>query len=286
MKRLKYFFLTIFVLASFSIQALDVPSQPTDYITDKATLLSPEIKSQLISRLRQFEEETSNQVYVAIFPSLEGDSLEDFSIRLAEKWKIGEKVKDNGLIFLIFPNDKQMRIEVGYGLEEIMTDAESYRIISQVVAPYFKKEKFNEGVTFGLDAIMEQIKNPQFYFDNQTKRIRVSLEDIKKIKAAFRPFVLIVLISFVFMDLFRYKHYKKIKQTTGLACYSLEDTGYTFFEWMLRFSIFLLIIKLLFQMIMTLKSADTWKSNRGGSSRFSGGGGGGRFGGGGASGRW
>src|SRR3989338_2699027 len=97
--------------------ALEIPERPAGYVTDEAGLLSPPVRQRLEYRLADYERKTTNQVVVAAFPSLEGESLEDFSIRLAEKWKIGQAGRDNGAIFLIFKADRKMRIEVGYGLE-------------------------------------------------------------------------------------------------------------------------------------------------------------------------
>ncbi|MFH0985327.1 MAG: TPM domain-containing protein [Candidatus Omnitrophota bacterium] len=137
-----------------ALSALQVPSRPEGYVTDRAGLLSSSSKENLETTLRSFDEKTSNQVVVATFPSLEGDSLEDFSLRLAEAWKAGQKKKDNGVIFLIFKNDRKVRIEVGYGLEGVLTDALSGQIIRQVVAPYFRKGDYEGGILAGTNAIM------------------------------------------------------------------------------------------------------------------------------------
>lgn len=138
--------------------ALEIPAKPDGYVTDHAGMLSSSKKAELEGILRSFEETTSNQVVVATFPSLEGQSLEDFSIRLAEAWKPGQKGKDNGVIFLIFKNDRKMRIEVGYGLEPVLTDALSGQIISRVVAPHFKKGDYQAGVLAGVNAIIAATK--------------------------------------------------------------------------------------------------------------------------------
>ncbi len=138
-----------------SAKALQIPKSPDGYVTDRAGLLSSSAKADLEALLRSFEEKTSNQVVVAIFPSLESESLEDFSIRLAETWKIGQKGRDNGVIFLIFPQDRQMRIEVGYGLEGVLTDAVSGQIIRQIVAPYFRKGDYEGGISAGVNAIFQ-----------------------------------------------------------------------------------------------------------------------------------
>ena len=149
------FFTLLFFLGLSVLFALQVPSRADGYVSDRAGLLSPSARAGLETVLRAFEEKTSNQVVVATFPSLEGDSLEDFSMRLAETWKAGQKRRDNGVIFLIFKNDRKIRIEVGYGLEGVLTDALSGQIISQVVAPYFRKGDYEGGIVAGTDAIMK-----------------------------------------------------------------------------------------------------------------------------------
>jgi len=143
------------LLAVPCLSALEVPPRADGYVTDRAGLLSPSAKAGLETTLRAFEEKTSNQVVVATFPSLEGDSLEDFSMRLAEAWRAGQKRRDNGVIFLIFKNNRKIRIEVGYGLEGVLTDALSGQIISEVVVPYFRKGDYSGGIVAGTDAIMK-----------------------------------------------------------------------------------------------------------------------------------
>ena len=108
--------------------------------------------------LRDFEDQTSNQLVVVTFSSLEGEALEDFSIHLAEAWKIGQKGKDNGVILLIFKDDRKVRIEVGYGLEGALTDATSQLIIENEIKPRFREGKFDEGVEAAVQAIMAATK--------------------------------------------------------------------------------------------------------------------------------
>jgi uncharacterized protein len=154
-KRSACFLLAVFLLALPVLSALEIPKHADGYVTDRAGLLSPAARSDLETLLRAFEEKTSNQVVVVTFPSLEGNSLEDFSMRLAEAWKAGQKNKDNGVIFLIFKDDRKIRIEVGYGLEGVLTDALSGQIISQIVAPYFRKGDYSGGILAGTDAILK-----------------------------------------------------------------------------------------------------------------------------------
>jgi uncharacterized protein len=95
---------------------------------------------------------------VAVFRSLEGESLEDYSIRLAEQWKVGQKGLDNGVIFLVFLQDRKMRLEVGYGLEPTLTDAVASTILSTAVAPRFREGRLADGIEAGLDAIDAAIR--------------------------------------------------------------------------------------------------------------------------------
>jgi len=114
-------------------------------------------RDALEQKLIGFERGSSNQIAVAIFRSLEGESLEDFSIRLAQAWRLGQKGADNGVFFLVFVDDRKMRIEVGYGLEPTLTDAVTSSILRQVVAPQFRQGRIAAGIGAGLDAIQQAI---------------------------------------------------------------------------------------------------------------------------------
>jgi uncharacterized protein len=153
--------IVFFLLFSFYLSiafALEIPKRPEGYVSDYAGMISQAVRQRLEERLRQFEEETTNPVVVVTFPSLEGESLEDFSIRLAEAWKIGQKGKDNGVILLIFKNDRQVRIEVGYGFEGALTDATSKLIIENEIVPRFREGRFDEGVENAIQAILSATK--------------------------------------------------------------------------------------------------------------------------------
>src|SRR5438034_582175 len=104
-----FLLLTTFCLSAF---ALTIPAKPENYVNDYAHLLSPETVQKLNQQLQQFEQRTTDQVVVAIFPSLDGENIEDFTSRLEEQWKIGQKNKDNGVLLVIFSKDHQLRIEV------------------------------------------------------------------------------------------------------------------------------------------------------------------------------
>lgn len=137
--------------------ALEVP-RITGHVNDLAGMLSPATKRQLEAVLTDFERQESTQFVVLTIPSLEGDALEDFSMRVAEAWKIGQRNLDNGAILLIAKNDRKIRIEVGYGLEGRLTDLLAGRIIRQVMAPHFKRGRFDQGITEGIAAMIDAVR--------------------------------------------------------------------------------------------------------------------------------
>lgn len=137
--------------------ALEVPTLK-GRVNDYADILSDAAERQLETVLADLERSDSTQIVVLTITSLKGDGLEDFSIRVAEQWKIGRKENDNGAILLISKQDRKIRIEVGYGLEGKLTDLMSGRIIRNVIAPHFKSGDFDEGVLQGVSAMIGTVK--------------------------------------------------------------------------------------------------------------------------------
>ena len=123
--------LLLVLLAAPGAAALPVPPPPDRRVNDYAGALTPADRDRLEQQLAARETTSRNQVVVAIFRSLAGESLEDYAIRLAQAWRIGQKGLDNGVIFLVFLDDRKMRIEVGYGLEGSLTDAISSSILDR-----------------------------------------------------------------------------------------------------------------------------------------------------------
>ncbi|HVO85054.1 MAG TPA: TPM domain-containing protein [Syntrophobacteria bacterium] len=156
--RLVILLLVVLLLVAAPALALEVPSAPQGRVSDYAGVLTVEQRRDLEGKLARFEEETSNQVAVVIITTLAGDSLEDYSIRLAEKWRIGRKGKDNGVILLIVTQDRKIRIEVGYGLEGLLPDSVAGEIIRQEIASRFRQGEFYQGIQAGVDAIMAATK--------------------------------------------------------------------------------------------------------------------------------
>ena len=144
-------------LTTIPVAALDVP-RLKGHVNDYAGMLSPASQRQLEALLTDFEQKESTQIALLTVPSLEGDSLADFSIRVAETWKIGQEEADNGAILLIAKADRKIRIEVGYGLEGRLTDLLAGRIIRNVIAPYFKAGAFDQGITAGISAMIDSVR--------------------------------------------------------------------------------------------------------------------------------
>ena len=129
----------------------------TSAVTDQTGTLSASERQALESKLRDWEARTTNQLAVLIVPTTAPEPIEQYTLRVAEAWKIGQKGKDNGAILLVAKNDKRIRIEVGYGLEGVLTDITSRRIIAENIAPEFSKGNFAAGINAGVDRIIEVV---------------------------------------------------------------------------------------------------------------------------------
>ena len=134
--------------------AVDVPPLK-GYVNDYGGMISPSAKSKMEAELRAFERSDSTQVVVLTIPSLQGEALEDYTIKVAEKWKIGQKGKDNGVLLFVSKQDRKLRIEVGRGLEGKLTDLIAGQIIDLVVKPRFKRGDFDGGFAAGTAAIID-----------------------------------------------------------------------------------------------------------------------------------
>ncbi|HWU27407.1 MAG TPA: TPM domain-containing protein [Rhizomicrobium sp.] len=129
----------------------------TGRVVDDANVLSDQARAELSSMSEQEEKQTGNQIVVVTLKSLSGDSIEDYGNRLFRYWGVGQKAKDNGALIIVAPSERRMRIEVGYGLEGVLTDAQTKLIIAEVMAPAFKRGDFDGGVVAGMDAVLKTI---------------------------------------------------------------------------------------------------------------------------------
>ena len=135
-----FFFLTVSVAGAAAVPAL------RGRVNDYAKILTQEQSTALDAQLARLEQDTGHQVAVLTLPSLDGEDIEGFSIRVAENWKIGKKGFDNGLILIVAVNDRKLRLEVGYGLEGILPDLVANRIIRDYIVPLFRSGDFAAGI--------------------------------------------------------------------------------------------------------------------------------------------
>lgn len=145
--------LALFLLFAFPAFAQTFPAL-AGRVTDAANILKPDDRARIETRLKAYEDRTSDQVVVATVPSLEGVEVEDYANRLFRHWKLGTGTKNNGALLLVAPTERKVRIEVGYGLEGALTDALSGTIIRTAIAPKFKTGDFAGGIEAGVDAML------------------------------------------------------------------------------------------------------------------------------------
>jgi uncharacterized protein len=129
-------------------------------VVDAADLLNPQQETELDGKLAALEKASTRQLVVATIPNLEGYPIEDYGYRLGRSWGIGQSEANNGTILIVAPNERKVRIEVGYGLEPIMTDAWSSQIIQNTILPRFRDGDLPGGITAGTDAIIAQLQAP------------------------------------------------------------------------------------------------------------------------------
>ncbi len=143
-------------LLAFAVPAAgqSPPPAPVRYFNDYAAVVDPRTADRLDEKLRAFDQQTSSQVLVAVFPELPSESLEDFTVRTAEAWKAGRKELDNGVVLFVFVKNRKVRMEVGYGLEGALPDATAKRIIDEKITPSFREGKYAAGLEAGVDAIL------------------------------------------------------------------------------------------------------------------------------------
>ncbi|HEX7885284.1 MAG TPA: TPM domain-containing protein [Phenylobacterium sp.] len=150
------------LLTLLAVPALAAPKFPplTGRVVDDAQILSPAAEARLTQELATLEQQTGHQLVVATLPDLQGYEIEDYGYQLLRTWGIGRKGQDDGAILIVAPNQRKVRIEVGYGLEPVLTDALSSLIIQRAILPAFKAGEMEKGVVDGTEAIARQIGLP------------------------------------------------------------------------------------------------------------------------------
>ncbi|MCF9009703.1 TPM domain-containing protein, partial [Pseudomonas carnis] len=150
--------LALWLLACVGV-AQAAPSFPalTGRVVDSAQMIEPAVREQLTQQLQALEQTSGDQLVVVTVPDLQGVPIEDYGYQLGRQWGIGQKGKDNGALLIVSRDDRQLRIEVGYGLEGVLTDAQSWVIINQVILPKFKAGNFSQGISDGVAAMIQVV---------------------------------------------------------------------------------------------------------------------------------
>jgi len=189
----RYYLLLIFLLLFLPLTAysLDVP-RLKGYVNDYAGMISPTAKSRIEEELRAFEQSDSTQIVILTIPSLEGENIREFGIKVGDAWKIGKKGKDNGVILIVSKQEREIGIEVGYGLEGKLTDLVSGRIIDQVIKPRFKQGDFDNGFIAGVSALIDATRG-EFQAEQRPVRRRQS---------GFPPFLTFLMFLGIFTLIF------------------------------------------------------------------------------------
>lgn len=190
--------LALAFLCATAAPALAAPTFPslTGRVVDDAHMLSDGTKAQLTQKLEDLENRTSRQLVVVTLPSLQGYEIEDYGYQLGRAWGIGQKKLNNGVLFIIAPNERKVRIEVGYGLEPILTDALSSVILQEKVLPRFRDGDMEAGVVAGANAIVEQL-----LLDAPAAKARVAAAEKQVSQPQFNP-VILIFIAFIIFSIF------------------------------------------------------------------------------------
>jgi uncharacterized protein len=166
------FIAALFCIAAVAYAAPTFP-QLTGRVVDQAGILSPQTEAALTAKLEALERDTQRQLVVVTLPSLQGYEIEEYGYQLGRAWGIGREREDDGVLLIVAPNERRVRIEVGYGLEPVLTDALSSVILSERVLPRFRNGDIEGGVVSGADALIEQLSLPA---DEAARRVAASRE--------------------------------------------------------------------------------------------------------------
>ena len=199
MKKQLVLFLTLIclIVPVFSF-AEGFPSPSTDfYVYDEVGILEKDTVDYIININTQLEEQTGAQAVVAVVDSLQGKDIEEYSLEIFRKWGIGDKDKNNGVLLLVSPNDKKVRIEVGYGLEGAITDSDAGRILDTFVLLKFKEDSFDKGVKDGFSALIGFIKDE---YDIELEELDDVMGDLILELIILAVIVIIVVAGVVLID--------------------------------------------------------------------------------------
>jgi uncharacterized protein len=171
----------------------------TGRVVDNAQMIEPAVREQLTQQLQAHEKATGEQLVVVTLPNLQGADIADFGYQLGRYWGIGQKDKNNGALLIVARDDRKLRIEVGYGLEDRLTDAQSSVIINQVITPAFKTGNYSKGISDGVAAMLVVLGgNPL----NEPSTVYESRGDAEGDFASRHPGVFVFLVMLFILTIF------------------------------------------------------------------------------------
>ncbi|WP_299171452.1 TPM domain-containing protein [uncultured Brevundimonas sp.] len=186
----------LLVLPAAAQSKLDFPDL-TGRVVDQADLLDPATEQALTAKLAALEATSSDQLVVVTVSSLQDQEIEDYGYQLGRAWGIGQKEGDNGVLLIVAPTERKVRIEVGYGLEPILTDAFSSQVIRNDILPAFREGDYQAGVVRGVDALITQLE-----LDPAEAQARAAAAATEQEDAGAAPILPIIIIGVIFFILF------------------------------------------------------------------------------------
>jgi uncharacterized protein len=185
------------LLLAAPLFALEIPPKPTAWVTDNAGILTAEQQQALNEKLEALYKQTNTQFLIMTFPSLDGEDPVDYTNRVANMWKVKD---DKALMLFVFLKDRQTRIQVGYGLEGVITDAFASRVYRETLVPYFRQQQYYEGLNAAVDELAKKI-DPNFVTQGATSPPPRQTTQRARGRSDFPPAIWIVFFILIFFVL-------------------------------------------------------------------------------------
>lgn len=223
-----YFLLLLCSFLCINLYSQAVLPKPDKYysVVDKASLLKPDELATLTTKLDAFKQQTENELVVVIISSLNGLNIEEYSNRLFNEWGIGKAKYNNGILLLIAVDNKKMRIETGYGVEDKLTDSKASTILDVVITPEFRQQQFFNGIDKATNTIISQV-SPDFEMTKYSSKGIYNFEESKKEESSktnfspwflfFLTFTLQLIFGFSLVFITKFNNVKKEKSDVSLV---------------------------------------------------------------------
>lgn len=191
MRRAPLIAVALLMAAANLFAAEVIPPKPDRYFNDYAGVVSQPTADRLNDQLAQFERDASTQVVVAVYPKMQSDSdIADYTRRVAQAWGVGQKKENNGVVLFVFPQDRKMFIQTGYGAEGALPDATAYDITERHIKPHFRNQDYDGGLTEGVDLICKALRG-------EYKGTGKTLAESNHLSGGGGPLIFIILVIII-----------------------------------------------------------------------------------------